>query len=94
VGFDAWHTTLISAVTSLSTALGVLWRAYVKQGRDHDRTVARMQAKLDDLHADHVDDVKTLTRETIELARAATYAPPLSRSVLPPPDSEDSSNET
>jgi hypothetical protein len=90
---DTWHSTLIAAVSSLSTALGVLWRAYVKQGRDHDRTVARMQAKLDDLHADHVEDVKTLTKETIELARAATYAPPLSRSAPPPPDSEGSNEE-
>jgi hypothetical protein len=42
-----------------------------------------MQTKLDDQHADHVADVKELTKEAIELARAATYAPPLSRSGKP-----------
>ena len=81
---DAWHGMLISAIGSLSAALGVMWRALLK--KDKDNTNLRKQ--LDDLHADHVEDVKTLTRETIELARAATYAPPLSRSGSRPPDSE------
>ncbi len=75
---------LLTAIGSISTALGVMWRALLT--KDKDNAVLRKQ--LDDLHADHVEDVKTLTRETIELARAATYAPPLMRSEPPPPDSE------
>jgi hypothetical protein len=66
---DAWHGILISAVTSLTAAVGVLWRQTVT-----------LRRQLDDLHAEHLDDVKELTRETIELAREATYAPPLRRS--------------
>lgn len=69
---DAWHGILISAVTSLAAAVGVLWRQTVL-----------LRRQLDDLHAEHLDDVKVLTRETIELARAATYAPPLMRSGSP-----------
>lgn len=79
---------LLSAVTSLSTALGVLWRAYLKQQKTHDNQIQALQSKLDDAHADHVADVKELTAAAIELAREATYAPPLSRSELPQPDSE------
>ncbi len=76
---------LLTAIGSMSTALGVMWRALLKK----DKETTNLRKQLDDLHADHVEDVKTLTRETIELARAATYAPPLTRSEQPPPDSED-----
>lgn len=56
----------MGACGSLTTALGILWRANLK-----------LQSKLDAQHDEHVADVKELTRETIELARAATSAPPL-----------------
>lgn len=72
---DEWHGILCSAAASLATAVGVLWRQTVS-----------LRRQLDDLHAEHVDDVKQLTRETIDLAREATYAPPLKRSALPPAD--------
>ena len=85
---DAWHGTLLSAIGSLSAALGVLWRAWLKRDKEHAKLVADLQLKLEDSHGNHVADVKELTRETIELARAATYAPPLSRSDSQPPDSE------
>ena len=37
---------------------------------------------------DHLQDVKTLGHEAIELARAATLAPPLQPSAQRPPDSK------
>jgi hypothetical protein len=43
----------------------------------------KLRKQLDDLHAEHKDDIRELTHETIELARAATYAPPLKRSDSP-----------
>ncbi len=86
---DAWHGMLLSAIGSLSTVVGVLWRTLLKRDKDHAKAVSDLQVKLDTSHGDHVADVKELTRETIELARAATYAPPLSRSGSRPPDSAD-----
>lgn len=59
----------------------------LKRDKDHAKVVHDLQTKLDASHGDHVADVKELTRETIELARAATYAPPLVRSDSRPPDS-------
>jgi hypothetical protein len=69
---DTWHGILMSAIGSLSTVVGVLWRQNV-----------RLRKQLDDLHEEHKDDIRVLTHETIELARAATYAPPLKPSVSP-----------
>ncbi len=75
---DALHGALTSAIGGLVTAIGVLWRQNTN-----------LRKQLDDQYHSQLADVKQLTREAIELARAATYAPPLKRSVLPPNDSRD-----
>jgi hypothetical protein len=75
---------LISAVGALSTAIGVLWGQNVK-----------LRRQLDHLHADHLDDIKTLTHEQIALAKTLMYAPPLQPSAPPAralPHSGDSSD--
>lgn len=74
---DAWHGILMGACGSLTTALGILWRALLKR----DKQIA-------ELHADHLADVKVLTRETIDLAKTLTSAPPLQLSASLPPESE------
>lgn len=81
-GLDAWHKIIFTAIatvfTSLTAAVAAMWR------RDLRRERARQLE-----HDEHVQDVKTLTNQLIELARAATYAPPLKPSERPPNDSEE-----
>ncbi len=68
---------LLTAIGAMATAVGVLWRQTVT-----------LRRQLDDLHAMHLADVKDLTRQALQVAEAATYAPPLLPSVRPPLDSE------
>lgn len=90
---DAWHGTLLGCISTLGGVIAAMWRHGLKRQRQHDQAMAGLQRKLDDSHADHIADVKELTQETIELARAATYAPPLKRSASLPPDSTDSETD-
>lgn len=64
---------LITAIGSLATAIGVMWTQNVK-----------LRRQLDDLHAAHLADVKELTQQALHVAEAATFAPPLRPSLLPP----------
>ena len=89
---DPWHTALISALGAVCTALSVVWAQNVKLRRQLDDNHKRHEDQLDNVRADHIADVKALTRETIELARAATHAPALKKQSRPceqlPPGSE------
>lgn len=86
-GLDTWHGILMGACGSLTSALGILWRTMLKKDAQHAAAIASKDAQLEAQHADHVADVKELTRETLELARAATSAPPLRLSASRPQDS-------
>jgi hypothetical protein len=65
---------LLTAIGSLATAIGVLWRMNVA-----------LRQQLDALHATHLADVKELTQQALHVAEAVTYAPPLLHSRQPPP---------
>ena len=79
---DSWHKIIFSAIgavfTAMSAAIAALWRRDMKRSRE---------AKT--MHDEYAADVKALAQQAIELARAATYAPPLKRSAPPPPDLKD-----
>ena len=60
-----------------------MWRAALKKDATHAAEIARKDAQLETQHADHVADVKALTKETVELARAAMSAPPVRLSEPP-----------
>lgn len=45
-----------------------------------------LRSQLDVLHEEHKADIRELTHETLDLARAATYAPPLKRFDAQPHD--------
>lgn len=76
---DQLHTALFSAIGALTTALGVLWRQNGSLRKLLDANHRRHEDQLDNARADHIADVKALTKETIALARAATLAPPLQK---------------
>lgn len=56
MGLDAWHGTLLGAISTLSTVVAVLWRQ-----------TNSLRQQLDELHAEHKDDIKELTRASLEL---------------------------
>lgn len=82
-------TCLLTAIGSLSTALGVLWRQGVAKDRRHEAQLLAMRVLLDNQHADHLADIKELTREQIALAKTLMSAPPLAPSVPQLPASKD-----
>ena len=47
---------LLSAIGSLATTIGVMWKALIKKDKDN----LRLQQKLDDAHADHVTRIGDL----------------------------------
>jgi hypothetical protein len=67
------ESCLLTAIGALSTAIGVMWRQNIL-----------LRRQLDDLHATHLADVKELTQQALQVAEAATYAPPLLPSARPP----------
>jgi hypothetical protein len=90
---DAWHGILISAVGSLVTAIGILWKHSntIRKQQDaqsllHSEELAKVHAehdrKLEALHAEHKADIRELTQAALELGTAVTVR------MLPPPGSE------
>lgn len=92
---DAWHGTLIGAITTLVGAVVALWKHANSQRRGHEKTLEALHAKhnleKDRLHAEHKDDIKELTQAALELGTAVHRAralPPGTSGSSPPSSGE------
>jgi hypothetical protein len=68
---DAWHGTLIGAITTLTGAVVALWKHANSLRKSHSKELAELHEKHDQekdaLHNEHKDDIRVLTQASLEL---------------------------